>query len=184
MRRQARSADRFISIACVVPICGSEGSLTCFLAKNSDMHLYSACGVFNSFMFNYLAAKRQAGPNLNKAIWSCVPVPDLDEKALSRIAVLSEALHRTPQGCEEEFKTRAELETLVFNEYFTGSQILDKCIQENLIEYVMSQFTVLKNAELKIHGEFKTKRLISETHSKQQNALHTSRQIAPLQIST
>ena len=80
MRRQARSADRFISIACVVPICGSEGSLTCFLAKNSDMHLYSACGVLNSFMFNYLAAKRQAGPNLNKAIWSCVPVPDLDKK--------------------------------------------------------------------------------------------------------
>ena len=171
MRRQARSADRFISIACVVPICGSEGSLTCFLAKNSEMHLYSACGVFNSFMFNYLAAKRQAGPNLNKAIWSCVPVPNLDEKALSRIAVLSESLHKMPQGCEEEFKTRAELETFIFNEYFTSSQILDKYIQENLIEYVMSQFPVLKNAEFKIHGEFRTKRLISEMHSNQQKCI-------------
>jgi hypothetical protein len=77
LRRQARATDSFISISTVIPCVATEGNLTGFSFRdNRAIVAAMLCANFNSFMFNFLTRLRQAGANLNKNVYSQIPIID------------------------------------------------------------------------------------------------------------
>ena len=162
LRRQARSADRFIAIAAVTSLYGAEGSLTCFFTDQGDEMLHATCAVMNSLIFNYLVARRQAGPNLNKSIWSTVPVPTLSTEAISRLAHFSRRLHTMNPSSDEFAQEKATLDALVLEEYFRDSRHVKGQTLTNIILYVLSEFNVLESTEIRQCGEYRTQRLVLE----------------------
>ena len=162
LRRQARSADRFIAIAAVTSLYGAEGSLTCFFTDQGDEILHATCAVVNSLIFNYLVARRQAGPNLNKSIWSTVPIPTLSTEAISKLAHFSRRLHTINPSSDEFAQEKATLDSLVFEEYFKDSHHVKGQTLTNIILYVLSEFNVLESAEIRQCGEYRTQRLVLE----------------------
>ncbi|NCU32284.1 MAG: hypothetical protein EOM23_04990, partial [Candidatus Moranbacteria bacterium] len=75
LRRQARSSDSFIAISSLIPAVATEGSITAFLSRDENsVYLQSLCANFNSYIFNYLTRLIQSGPNLNKSIYSQLPI--------------------------------------------------------------------------------------------------------------
>jgi hypothetical protein len=113
-------------------------------------------------MFNYLVSRRQAGPNLNKSIWSSVPVPALTIDAIKGIAQLSLKLHSINSNSEEFSQERANLEALVFAEYFRGSAQLEGRQMIDIFSYITSEFGVLRSSEIRQFGEYRTQRLVLE----------------------
>ena len=162
LRRQARSVDRFVSIAAVTPLCAAEGSLTCFFTDAGDDVLHAACAIMNSLMFNYLVARRQAGPNLNKAIWSSVPVPSITDESLAMLATFSKTLHRSDPKANESHQERAELEAFVFKEYLSVFQSADMSSAREVVEFILDEFQVLRSVEIRSLGEYRTQRLVLE----------------------
>ena len=75
LRRQARATDSLIAIAAIIPRSVMEGNLTAFFPREHDAKAGAClCANFNSFAFNFLVRLRQAGPNLNKNVYSQVPI--------------------------------------------------------------------------------------------------------------
>ena len=75
LRRQARAADSLVSISAVIPCTATEGSLTAFhFEKNRAEDTALLCANLNSFMFNFLTSMRQSGANLNKNVYSHLPI--------------------------------------------------------------------------------------------------------------
>jgi len=165
LRRQTRSTDKYTSIAAVSDIKGAEGSLTCFFAsEGQDQKLYAACAILNSFMFNYLASKRQSGPNLNKNIWSSVPVPGCMATGLDALSEAAKSLHEMSPLDPSRTQVRCNIEAQVFYMYLreADSLALTDLPAISLVDYVLDQFRVLRNSELRSSGEFRSKRLVLE----------------------
>ncbi|MBU1106385.1 MAG: N-6 DNA methylase [Candidatus Riflebacteria bacterium] len=77
LRRQARATDSFISISSIIPFSAVEGSLSTFIfLENQAEQSALLCATFNSFMFNFLTRLRQSGANLNKNVYSQLPIVD------------------------------------------------------------------------------------------------------------
>ncbi len=75
LRRHARGGDSYVAISSIIPKAGSEASLSVFFPKDgsSQFSLY-LCANFNSFVFNYLLARRLSGPSSNKGTYWQIPV--------------------------------------------------------------------------------------------------------------
>jgi hypothetical protein len=77
LRRQARATDSFISIGCIIPFAAAEGNLSAFFFSSEQAERAGIlCAEFNSFTFNFLTRLRQGGANLNKNVYSQLPIVD------------------------------------------------------------------------------------------------------------
>jgi hypothetical protein len=77
IRRQASVTNTTTLIAAVIPACGAEGSLSvmCFHSKALATATIISTAT-NSFILNYITRLRQAGPNVNKGLYSLLPIID------------------------------------------------------------------------------------------------------------
>jgi hypothetical protein len=94
LRRQAKGVNELVAISTIVPAVAAEGSLTAFFSPKRDA-IFSCClaANLNSFTFNYLIKLRQAGFNLNKGVYECIPVV-CSADSLSRLSLDSGDLGR------------------------------------------------------------------------------------------
>jgi len=189
LRRQARSNDSYISIAAFVPAVAVEGSLTVFSGRIRTLIRLGA--LLNSYLLNFLLARRQSGPNVNKGmygllplrldsggIWASAPMVDLDLFVQQRAIELSytawdlEHFARDvgydgpPFRWDENrrFHLRCEIDAAFFHLYG---------ISRDDTDYVMETFPIVRRNDEKAYGEYRTKRVILEIYDAMAEAART-----------
>ncbi len=149
LRRQARATDSFISISAIIPCSAIEGSLTCLFSNDTgSVSPIVVCANLNSFIFNFLTRLRQAGANLNKNVYSQLPVIKQDTNfgtAEAIVWIMPRALELTytswdlcplSQDCsmsgppfrwndERRFLLRCELDAIFFHLYLSSEANAD-----------------------------------------------------------
>jgi hypothetical protein len=175
LRRQARANDSYVSIAAAVPALAVEGSVTVFSGGSAVL-----CGLLwslNSLLMNYVLARRQSGPNVNKGIYGLLPlrleasgaevqdwrrwIPNLLE--LSYTAWDLEPFARDVGWHGPPFRwdparrarLRAELDAAFFHLYG---------LSRDDTAYILDTFPIVRKNDEKAHGEYRTKRLVLEAY--------------------
>lgn len=189
LRRQARAHDSYISIAAIVPTAAVEGSLTVFAA--SKQRQVMIVSLLNSHIINYILARRQSGPNVNKGMYSLLPLrfdsnanrstvppPEIGRFVAARTLELTySAWDLEPFSHDlgydgppfrwdpaRRFLLRCELDAAFFHLYGLSRSDTD---------YVMDTFPIVRKNDEKAHGEYRTKRVILEIYDAMAEAART-----------
>lgn len=175
LRRQARAADTYVSIAAIIPTAAAEGSLTCFIGPSGPWAAL-LCATFNSYAFNYLLEARQSGPNLNRGVLAELPIvdPRVDDHPrfdrawfTERVLELSFTAHELEpfaRACghagppfawsaPRRHELRCEIEAALFHLYGFGPDDAG---------HALDRFVIVARREQAEHGEFRSKRRILE----------------------
>ncbi|MCF7805114.1 MAG: N-6 DNA methylase [Candidatus Marinimicrobia bacterium] len=186
LRRQARTTDKFSSIASILPKSVSEGNLTAFYGKilNGENGILFLANL-NSLVFNYVVMLRQNGPNLNKGVYEQIPLIPFEmyngykEKIVGRALQLTYTNNALDEFAAafslsgEPFSWDVEKRSLLKSEIDTFYAKLYRLTRDDL-RYILDPqdvygedfpgetFRVLKNKEMKKYGEYRTKRLVLE----------------------
>ncbi len=180
------------SIFCIVPRvpCGHTLPLVIFESRNPDAMIYFVCCT-SSFVFDYLARQKLGGTHMTFFILKQLPIllPEQyiaicqwDTKVSLGDWILPRALELTytawdlepfAKDCgydgppfrwddERRFLLRCELDAAYFHLYG---------IARDDVDFIMDTFRVWREKEVKLCGEYRTKRVILEVYDELQRAM-------------
>ena len=188
-RRVGRPTDIRTLIATVVPSnIGLVNTCYCILTEVDPVKAACLLGNLNSLVLDYCLRLKQSGADVTYGLVNQLPIfpPDSYSKAemdfiVVRVAKLTrnhDVINKVwltdypeyPFGtAESRLEIRAELDALYAKKYGLNRADLEFVLDPSEAEssdYPSVTFPVLKNKELKLYGEFRTRRLVLEAFDK------------------
>ncbi|MFC7914286.1 Eco57I restriction-modification methylase domain-containing protein [Streptomyces sp. NPDC057386] len=165
-----RAADARTAITAMLPVAGVGDKFLLQLPASPDAAAL-LLGVQSSFVFDYTSRQKQGGTSMKYFLWRQLPVPGPDALAphagfmRARVLELVVTSHDmrpfardlgdsgAPFRWDERRRTiiRAELDAFCFHMYG---------INRDDAAYILDTFNVVRDNDIKAHGEYRTKKLI------------------------
>jgi hypothetical protein len=182
-------------IASILPRVAIGGTLLLFFGSPEPLVGSCLLATFNSFVFDYVARQKVAGTHLNLGIIQQLPLLEpqdylgaapwsserqvafwIQERSLELVYTASdvESFARDlgydgpPFRWDADRRSflRCELDAAFFHLYG---------LERDDVDYVMDTFWVVRDRDVKAHGEYRTKRLILEIYDELAEAIATGR---------
>lgn len=188
IRKIARTTDERTIIASVFPI-GAVGNSEHIIFPGSQFSISKICyfvGAVSSLAFDYVARQKIGGANLNYFYLEQLPVPSpvevsppVEDFIVPRMLELTYTSHSLtpfardlgydgpPFGWDEDRRAllRAELDAFYARAYGLDRDELRYILDPADVrgpDYPSETFRVLKEKEIRLHGEYRTRRLVLE----------------------
>ena len=186
LRRQASITNERTTIATILPKSVAEGSVSVFWGRALNARTASVfVANLNSFAFDYVLRMRQSGANVNKGIYTQIPIIDcinistnIRDKIVTCVLMLcytSDSLRAYASDCgysgepylwdeDQRFQVRCELDAIFFHLYG---------ISRDDVSYIMDTFPIVKRRDEKVYIEYRTRNSIIEIYDRMTKTINS-----------